>query len=63
MLNKRKEKEYVASGGGECPGCGSNKITAGNMEMDGTQAYTQVVCNECDATWQDIYRLVSIDKF
>jgi hypothetical protein len=63
MLSDEKEVSYVANGGGKCPGCGSDSLTAGTMEVDGARAYCPVTCDKCNATWQDIYRLIDIDNF
>ncbi len=63
MLTEAREEKYVKSGGSSCPGCGSSKITAGDIEADGAQAYCNVTCNQCGATWQDLFKLVGIDNF
>lgn len=56
------EEEYLACGGGQCPFCRSTDITGDTIEVDGTTAWQPVVCNECDAEWQDNFNLTGYQK-
>jgi hypothetical protein len=48
--------EY-AKDGGACPACGSDQIGGGPVTIEGAAAFQEVSCLECDATWEDVYRL------
>ena len=49
--------DYVKVGGNKCPHCQSHDIQAESPDFDGSQIYCDVVCNSCNATWTDVYRL------
>lgn len=51
-------EEYVAKGGNCCPNCGSTQLTGGPISVDGIQAIQEVFCNNCGASWADVYDLV-----
>lgn len=57
------EKQYLASGGNECPSCGSVHIDADTMQVDGTGAWQDVICGDCDFEWQDQYQLTGIEIY
>lgn len=57
MSKIMSEVEYVAAGGTKCPHCQSHDIKAESPDFDGSQIYFDVSCNNCDATWTDVYRL------
>ena len=61
-ITKKMEKEYLEHGGQRCPVCGSDKVSSGNVEIDGSQGYANVDCGNCGATWTDIFKLVGIDN-
>ncbi len=50
-------KKYVEQGGVVCPFCGTIDISAGRFDASDCVAWSNVECQECGATWQDIYRL------
>lgn len=59
-VGTRKEA-YLKSGGGKCPACSSESIEAhGSTEVDGSSAYVSVSCNDCQASWDDVYSLSDI---
>lgn len=61
---ERRVKEYLESGGQECPNCGSRAVdcTEG-VEMDVASGLQKMQCEHCLATWKDTYNLVGIIDF
>lgn len=53
--------EYVATGGTICPNCRGCDIEGAEVNIDGGSASQQVTCNECKATWLDVYKLIEYD--
>jgi hypothetical protein len=51
------QKEYLARDGGCCPFCKSVDIEGGSVEINAGVATQEVMCNECDAEWEDTYVL------
>lgn len=43
----------------ECPKCNSDSISADNIELDGDIGYQNVVCNDCDFVWIEIWECTS----
>lgn len=43
-----------------CPACGTIEIAAGPMQVDGKQAYSEVLCCACGAGWRDHYTFSGI---
>jgi len=54
---KLSSRQYVKIGANVCPSCKSDNINGGPLEVDGVIAWSTVNCAECDATWEDIYRI------
>ena len=52
------DEEYVAKSGNFCPSCRSVDTEGGSFEVGGKEAIQEVSCNECNATWNDVYKLV-----
>lgn len=50
-------EKYVAAGAGMCPFCRSGDISGGPVEIEGTTAWQDVTCNDCQHNWQDIYEM------
>ena len=65
-MNKKElkavEARYLVLGGKYCPNCQSESIVAGPVEVDGRSAHTEVECEECHATWQEVFTLTGIDN-
>ena len=57
------QRTYLKHGGGKCVACGSKNIEGGPMEMDGTSAWCVVDCNDCGASWKDVYKLTGYTDF
>lgn len=53
------DEAYVNAAGGKCPYCGSDDISSeGRLEADGAEAWQEVRCGSCRATWEEVFRLV-----
>lgn len=50
-------KEYVAKGGNHCPCCNGVDICGGPIEIASGGAAQEVTCNQCFASWTDVYQL------
>ena len=57
-MNQTQE-EYVASGGGKCPVCGSDSdIQGGSIQVESGTAWQECECGACHHSWTDTYNLV-----
>jgi len=46
-----------------CPACGSTMISAdSSADIDDKFATQRVSCSDCEANWDDIYKLVHYEK-
>lgn len=61
-MGQISKEDYVARCGNVCPVCGSHEVTGDNIEVDGSQAWQEVSCDQCGATWQDVYQLIGYDN-
>lgn len=52
-------EDYVAKGGLVCPVCESCNIEGMDGDFDGPEATCDAMCNDCGATWTDVYKLQS----
>ncbi len=59
-ITRQMRKKYIAEGGSNCLNCGSGDITGGFVEIDCHEAWQPITCNECGASWNDIYRMVGV---
>ncbi|MBT3255223.1 MAG: hypothetical protein HN366_02025 [Deltaproteobacteria bacterium] len=57
MLDK---KMYIKEKGITCPFCGSLSIEGGFIEIDTGKAFQKMSCAECEAKWQNIYKLIDM---
>ena len=48
---------YVREGGVRCPFCGSGTFEGGPFDCESGQVWQNLTCVDCDAQWQDVYRL------
>jgi len=60
-FTKKQKKEYLKDPH-HCPYCKSDNISAGELEADGFQAWSNVVCNNCKKEWTDIYTLTDVEE-
>ena len=62
MLTEEQKAKYVKGGGYSCPYCGSDDITAGAYDWDGSGVCQVVTCGKCDKEWTDVYTLTAIEE-
>ncbi|MEK6832779.1 MAG: hypothetical protein AABY32_01915 [Nanoarchaeota archaeon] len=60
---KKREKEYLESGGNICPFCNSEDITAGPVEFNSIQGFRDCECKTCKEAWQEHYSLSGISEY
>ena len=62
-MTLKQKQDYLNHAGQRCPHCNSTHITADTMAVpDGMETYQDVTCLECNKTWRDIYKLVSVEN-
>ena len=54
----QQARRFVLSAATQCPNCGSQDLSFGSIDIDGQSAYQQASCQDCDAGFFAIYRLV-----
>jgi hypothetical protein len=59
-LTAEQKAAYLASGGTICPYCQSSRISAGELDSEGTGATQEVECKDCGAEWFDVFTLVDV---
>lgn len=52
------DSEYVAEGGAKCPHCRSNRLTGGERQFEGTEAFLDVTCDNCGNRWVEVFKMV-----
>ena len=63
MPTPSSNENYVRHLGQRCPTCGAYRVVATRLvETDDASAWQEMICFECNATWQDIYKLVGYDN-
>lgn len=58
---KMSKKEYAENGGINCPCC-EGDVEGSGVEVEAGMAYQEMNCTECDATWNDVYKLISYEE-
>lgn len=61
QLTEEQKKRYMECRGNCCPACESSDISGGHVEINDGFAWQDVDCKACDAEWQDIYTLTSVE--
>jgi hypothetical protein len=58
-----QQENYVASKGQRCPVCGSDLVNQQGrpLQADGGEAWADIYCFGCSASWQDHYQLVGFN--
>ena len=56
-INDEAQTDYLANCGQKCPHCDYRELTGRAIEVDGVTAWQPVSCEDCGASWQDIYKL------
>ena len=59
-MTKKQKKDYLESPS-HCPKCKGINITGGHIEVDGETAWQNITCEDCDASWSDIYTLSDVE--
>jgi transposase-like protein len=57
VLPKNAQEKYVASGGLDCPYCGSSDIEGDEVDIGVGWASQGIVCKSCGQEWFDQYKL------
>lgn len=52
------DKEHVQYDGARCPACGEGNIEGDFVVTGGGVAQQRMSCMDCEAQWEDQYRLV-----
>jgi hypothetical protein len=53
-------EKYVEQGGTRCPSCACDELEGGPVSTGNGRATQEMSCLACDATWEDVYVLSSI---
>ncbi len=56
------QKRYVEGGGNHCPACENGDIKGGFVEVLTGEAWQHITCNNCKASWHDIYTLTGYNN-
>jgi len=59
MLSPQQKKNYLKAPS-KCPYCQSDEITAQSFDADSEGGSQPVNCDECHASWVDVYQLVDV---
>jgi len=61
QLTKEQIKKYLKNEAGECPFCGSDRISGGAVSEDGTMdAHRDVYCLDCNGSWTEDFKIVNL---
>ena len=54
------QEDYIAQKGRICPACRTEdgNTEGGSIDIEGTLGFQEVICLECEARWNDVYKLV-----
>jgi len=56
------DEQYLARRGRVCPSCGGSNLSgAGRPDTENCTAWQKISCDDCDATWNDQYRMTGYD--
>ncbi len=56
------KKKYLEKSGSLCPFCESSGLNSGPIQADGPVAWAAVECEDCGASWQDVWSLIDITE-
>lgn len=62
QLTKEAKQSYISSGGTICPFCESKELTGYAITIEDGQATQTIICESCNKSWTDIYKLVDIEE-
>jgi hypothetical protein len=57
----RQVKNYLENCGSKCFFCESENVERGSTHIDGAFSRTDVYCLVCEATWTDVYKLITVE--
>lgn len=60
-MTPEQSAAYLAADGTACPYCESPDIEGGPVEIEGGSAWQQCHCLDCNATWNDVYTLATVE--
>ncbi len=61
-LTAEQKQKYIQSGGNNCPFCESDDIEGCvGIETGSGIASQNVICNNCNEEWTDIYTLTDVE--
>ena len=63
MKTDQSEQHYIETGGVACPSCGGDQIGGDSFTTEGCICYQGIICNDCGASWEDVYSLECINNF
>ena len=56
------KRKYIEKSRGVCPFCESSGPSSGPIQADGPVAWSEVECEGCGASWQDVWALVDVSE-
>jgi transcription elongation factor Elf1 len=59
-LTYSEKQEYIESAGTKCPFCKSEHLNCSRIEVDAGGASQDIICENCGASWSDLYTLTEI---
>ena len=54
------KRKYLEKSGSLCPFCESSGLNSGPIQADGPVAWAEVECEDCGASWRDVWSLTDI---
>jgi hypothetical protein len=57
-----RKSEYVRSGGGPCPYCGSINVQPAAIDAGAGQLTQPIRCPQCGKRWSNVYRLAELKE-
>jgi len=61
-ISKQQHKQWMNIGVDKCPLCLSSDITATSNDFDVNYAVSHCECNNCNATWDEVYYLKYVEN-
>jgi transcription elongation factor Elf1 len=59
-MTREEALKYLKSDGTVCPLCGSNDISACELEAESSEVIQEVNCEACGGSWSDIFKLAAV---
>lgn len=61
MLSEERKNNYVAHPF-NCPYCGSDNITGGEVDFNDVFIYRDIYCKKCNKSFNEQFKLVGIEE-